>query len=81
MAQNVSAPNAPIRRAQGKGSDIARTRQFEWLARAGIATRGAIYAIIGVLAIKLAFGERRQDDRTRRAPSRRSRSSRSARRS
>ena len=56
MAQNVSAPNAPIRRAQGKGGDIARTRQFEWLARAGIATRGAIYAIIGVLAIKLAFG-------------------------
>ena len=56
MAQNVSAPGAPIRRAQGKGSDFARSRQFEWLARAGIATRGVIYAIIGVLAIKLAFG-------------------------
>jgi Domain of Unknown Function (DUF1206) len=56
MAQNVSAPNAPIRRAQGKGSDFARAKQFEWLARAGIATRGVIYAIIGVLAIKLAFG-------------------------
>ena len=56
MAQNVSAPNAPIRRAQGKGSDFARSRQFEWLARVGIATRGVIYAIIGVLAIKLAFG-------------------------
>ena len=56
MAQNVSAPDAPIRRAQGKGSDFARSRQFEWLARAGIATRGVIYAIIGVLAIKLAFG-------------------------
>ena len=56
MAQNVSAPGAPIRRAQGKGSDFARSKQFEWLARAGIATRGVIYAIIGVLAIKLAFG-------------------------
>jgi hypothetical protein len=56
MAQNVSAPGAPIRRAQGKGSDFARSRQFEWLARAGIATRGVIYAIIGVLAIKLALG-------------------------
>ena len=56
MAQNVSAPGAPIRRAQGKGSDFARSKQFEWLARAGIATRGAIYAIIGVLAIKLALG-------------------------
>jgi Domain of Unknown Function (DUF1206) len=56
MAQNVSASNEPIRRAQGKGSDFARSNQFEWLARAGIATRGVIYAIIGVLAIKLAFG-------------------------
>jgi hypothetical protein len=56
MAQNVSTPNAPIRRAQGKGSDFAQSSQFEWLARAGIATRGVIYAIIGVLAIKLAFG-------------------------
>jgi Domain of Unknown Function (DUF1206) len=36
--------------------DLARTRQFEWLARAGIAARGVIYAIIGVLAIKLALG-------------------------
>jgi hypothetical protein len=56
MAQNVSAPGAPIRRAQSKGDDVARSRQFEWLARAGIATRGVIYAIIGVLAIKLALG-------------------------
>src|SRR4051794_41808151 len=56
MAQNVSAPGAPVRRAQGKGSDFARSKQFEWLARAGIATRGVIYAVIGVLAIKLAFG-------------------------
>lgn len=56
MAQNVSAPDAPIRRAQGKGGDFARSKQFEWLARAGIATRGAIYAIIGVLAVKLALG-------------------------
>ena len=56
MAQNIHAPGAPVRRAQAEGDDFARTRQFEWLARAGIATRGVIYAIIGVLAIKLAFG-------------------------
>jgi hypothetical protein len=56
MAENVSAPGAPIRRAQGRGDDFARSKQFEWLARAGIATRGVIYAIIGVLAIKLALG-------------------------
>ena len=56
MAQNVIAPHAPIRRAQGKGDDLARSRQFEWLARAGIAARAVIYAIIGVLAVKLAIG-------------------------
>jgi hypothetical protein len=56
MAQNVNAPDEPIRRARGKGDDFAWSKQFEWLARAGIATRGVIYAIIGVLAIKLAFG-------------------------
>jgi hypothetical protein len=56
MAQNVSAPDAPIRRAQSAGDGFARSRQFEWLARAGIATRGVIYAVIGVLAIKLALG-------------------------
>ena len=80
MARNVSAPGAPIRRAQGKGSDFARSKQFEWLARAGIATRGAIYAIIGVLAIKLSSGAAARR-RTSRAPSRRSPSSHSARRS
>ena len=31
--------------------------KFEWLARAGLAARGVIYAVIGVLAIKLAFGD------------------------
>jgi hypothetical protein len=56
MAQNVSAPDAPVRGAERKGNDFAQSKQFEWLARAGIATRGVVYAVIGVLAIKLAFG-------------------------
>ena len=57
MAQNLSAGRMPVRRAQSKGDDVAQSRPFEWLARAGIAARGAIYAIIGVLAIKLALGD------------------------
>ena len=56
MAQNLSAGRMPVRRAQSKGDELARSREFEWLARAGLAARGAIYAIIGVLAVKLAFG-------------------------
>jgi hypothetical protein len=55
--QNVSASGTPIRHAQAKGEDIARTRSFEWLARAGLVARGVIYAIIGILAIKLALGD------------------------
>jgi hypothetical protein len=54
---DVSAAGAPVRRAQSKGGDFARTRTFELLARAGLAARGVIYAIIGVLAIELALGE------------------------
>lgn len=56
MAENVQSP-APIRRAQGKGGDVAQTPQFEWLARAGLVARGVIYAIVGVLAVKLALGD------------------------
>jgi hypothetical protein len=54
---DVSAAGAPIRQAQSKGDDFARSRTFEWLARAGLAARGVIYAIIGVLAIKVALRE------------------------
>jgi hypothetical protein len=54
---DVGAAGAPIRHARAKGGDIARTRTFEWLARAGLAARGVIYAIVGLLAIELALGE------------------------
>jgi len=57
MTGNVTVPGAPGRRAQAKGEDFAHSRQFEWLARAGLVSRGVIYAIIGVLAIKLALGD------------------------
>ena len=57
MSENLGAGRMPVRRAQAKGDDVARSPQFEWLARAGLVARGVIYAIIGVLAIKLALGE------------------------
>jgi H+/Cl- antiporter ClcA len=57
VAQNLSAGRMPVREAKAKGDDVARSRQFEWLARAGLVARGVIYAIIGVLAIKLALGD------------------------
>ena len=34
----------------------ARSCGFEWLARAGFVARGAVYLVIGILAIKLATG-------------------------
>jgi len=46
----------PVREARAGGEKIARSSWFEWLARAGFVARGLIYAIIGVLAIKLAIG-------------------------
>jgi hypothetical protein len=52
----MDAARTPIGAARGKGSDFARTPQFEWLARAGLVARGAIYAIVGVLAIQVAIG-------------------------
>ena len=46
----------PVRAAQAGGEKVARSRGFEWLARAGFVARGLIYGIIGILAIKLAVG-------------------------
>ena len=80
MAQNVSAPERTDPPRAGQGRRLRAQQQFEWLARAGIATRGVIYAIIGVLAIKLAFGAEARRP-TSRARSRRSPSSPSARHS
>jgi hypothetical protein len=48
---------APLREAESKGEQVARTDTFEWLARGGLVARGVVYAIIGVLALKLALGD------------------------
>lgn len=57
MAGSMNAARTPVREAQDKGSDFARSAWFEWLARAGLVARGVIYAIVGVLAIKVALGD------------------------
>lgn len=48
---------APVREARQGGEKVAQAPQFEWLARAGLAARGVVYAVIGVLAVKLAVGD------------------------
>lgn len=46
----------PVRSAQHGGEAVARRPEFEWLARAGLVARGVVYAIVGILALKLAVG-------------------------
>lgn len=57
LAMNRIPGSASIRGAQQQGGKVARTRQFEWLARAGLAARALVYAVIGILALKLAAGD------------------------
>ena len=42
--------------ARAAREGVVQSSGFEWLARAGFVARGLIYAIIGVLALKLAVG-------------------------
>jgi len=56
MAQSVQRV-APVDQARETGKGFADSRTFEWLARAGLVARGVIYAVVGILAIKLALGD------------------------
>ena len=56
MAQSIE-PIGHVDHAREKGEDFAHSGTFEWLARAGLVARGVIYAIIGILAVKLALGD------------------------
>ena len=56
MSTQAPPKPRPVQRAQAEGAKVARSRGFEWLARAGFVARGVIYWIIGVFAIKLAVG-------------------------
>jgi uncharacterized protein DUF1206 len=47
---------APVREARSHGHRIGQSRGFCWFARFGIAARGVVYVVIGVLAVKLAIG-------------------------
>jgi len=46
----------PVREAQATAAEVEHTTAFEALARAGFVSRGVVYGIIGILAIKLAIG-------------------------
>jgi hypothetical protein len=50
----TSSSDSPIDDAQEGGEQVARHPLFEVLARAGLVARGVVYAIVGVLAVKLA---------------------------
>ena len=42
--------------AKSAGRRAANSHYVDWLARAGLTARGIIYALIGILAIEIAFG-------------------------
>jgi hypothetical protein len=49
-------PARELRHAKSAGEGFVNSAAFEWLSRTGFVARAAIYAIIGVLAFKLAIG-------------------------
>lgn len=53
---NDSRPAKAVDSAGAAGESFVQSHAFEWLSRAGFVARALIYAIIGVLALKLAFG-------------------------
>jgi hypothetical protein len=55
MHESLSTRSLNPARATGEG--FVTSRAFEWLSRAGFVARALVYAIIGVLALKLAFGQ------------------------
>ena len=58
MSTHAPTKPQPLRGAQRSGEQVARSRGFEGLARAGFVARGLVYGIIGILAIELAIGAR-----------------------
>jgi hypothetical protein len=48
--------SSPVHSARAAGEGVVQSSGFEWLSRVGFVARGLIYAIIGVLALKLAVG-------------------------
>lgn len=54
MTTNITT--GPIGSAQQGGEAVGNRPEFVWMARAGLVARGISYAIIGILALKLAVG-------------------------
>ena len=52
-----SASTTALDSAEAAGHSFVQSSAFEWLSRAGFVARALIYGIIGVLAVKLAFGD------------------------
>ena len=52
----MSVQTETVQGARASGEAVARSDAFEWSARAGLAARGVIYGIVGVLALALALG-------------------------
>lgn len=57
MALGTTSRASAVHAAQRRTNQIAGGPALGWLARAGLTARAVIYAIIGVLALKLAFGD------------------------
>ena len=52
----ASSPQSVVRPVAAGGEKAVQSDSFEALARAGFLARGVVYAIIGVLALEVAFG-------------------------
>jgi hypothetical protein len=59
----MGATTAPARRIEGKADEAARSDTAEWIGRAGLASRGVIYCIVALLALRVAFGDNETADR------------------
>jgi hypothetical protein len=57
MMASTGIQRGPVREAKARGEQVERTDTFEGLARFGLVARGVVYAIIGILALKLALGD------------------------
>src|SRR3712207_5631492 len=53
MSHSTTRGEASLR----QGEQVVHSSAFEWLARAGLLARGVVYAVVAVLAIKLALGD------------------------
>jgi Domain of Unknown Function (DUF1206) len=56
MELEARDPGPSLREVRRGGEAVASRREFLWLARSGLLARGVVYAVIGILAIKLAAG-------------------------